>query len=691
MRIKKISLRNIRSYREEVIDFPEGSLLLGGDIGSGKTTILLAIEYALFGLQPGQRGIALLRNDASEGSVVLELESDSKDIVIERRLKRTNKTVSNDYASLTIDGEKFESSVTEIKTKILEVLGYPHEFIKKNNLLYKYTLYTPQEQMKNIILEDSETRLNIIRHIFGIDKYRRIRENLSILTSFLKDESKEMQREIATLEEDKVSLESLRSFLLSLNDRIKTEEEKLKNKYEERKKIEEEILNLEEKLRERDVIERELEKTKILVSTKRENLTSLNNEIEEIIHSLKDHKPFNQEELDKALENIKFYDKNLEKLNSEYVQIVSSIHSLKEKEKENFQKRERIFKIEICPTCLQDVSETHKHNIMNETESLMKETERKMRDLDERKRSILKQIEAEKNARTNEEEKKTYLEVLKSNHLYVERSRRKLDSLQKSKSSLETDLKMLESHIINLKEGLLKFSPLKIQFNKKKEFLTEAFRAEKEVEISIAELGKEKQLTEKQISDLSDIIQKKEVRKSKLSSILELNDWLSNQFLNLIDYTERNVLIKLRMQFSQLFSRWFHTLVNSDTLDVRLDESFTPLIISEDAEMDYTFLSGGERTAVALAYRLALNQTINSLFAKIKTRDIVILDEPTDGFSEAQVSKLRDVLEDLDVSQLIIVSHEQKIEGFVDNIIKVTKEDGSSRAQLITSKTLSQP
>ena len=65
MLLKKIKLKNIRSYKEAEIDFPLGSTVLAGDIGSGKTTILLAIEFAFFGLQPGQKGNALLRNGES--------------------------------------------------------------------------------------------------------------------------------------------------------------------------------------------------------------------------------------------------------------------------------------------------------------------------------------------------------------------------------------------------------------------------------------------------------------------------------------------------------------------------------------------------------------------------------------------------------------------------------------------------
>jgi len=49
--IKKIEITNIRSYKEKTsIELPIGTILFQGDIGSGKSTILSAIEFALFGL-----------------------------------------------------------------------------------------------------------------------------------------------------------------------------------------------------------------------------------------------------------------------------------------------------------------------------------------------------------------------------------------------------------------------------------------------------------------------------------------------------------------------------------------------------------------------------------------------------------------------------------------------------------------
>ena len=59
----------------------------------------------------------------------------------------------------------------------------------------------------------------------------------------------------------------------------------------------------------------------------------------------------------------------------------------------------------------------------------------------------------------------------------------------------------------------------------------------------------------------------------------------------------------------------------------------------------------------------------------LNTKDLIILDEPTDGFSEDQIDRMRNVLEELNLKQIIIVSHESKIESFVQNVIKLNKRN----------------
>ena len=188
MLLKKLKIKNIRSHKETEVNFPEGSILLMGDIGSGKTSVLLAIEFALFGLQPSQKGTSLLRNNENEAEVELDFEVDEQIVKIERKIIRGNKSVTQTECAITINNERFEGSVTEVKNKILTLLNYPPEFAKKTNDLYKFTVYTPQEEMKQIIAESNDTRLNTLRHVFGIDKYKRIEENISVLTTKLRQE-----------------------------------------------------------------------------------------------------------------------------------------------------------------------------------------------------------------------------------------------------------------------------------------------------------------------------------------------------------------------------------------------------------------------------------------------------------------------------------------------------------------------
>jgi len=679
MRLKKLTLKNIRSYEFQEIDFPDGSLLLSGDIGSGKTTILLAIEYALFGLQPGQRGSALLRNNSETGEVSLNLEIKGKDILIERKIKRGTKSVSNDYAAITIDNKKFESSITEVKTKILKLLGYPQEFLKKNNILYKYTVYTPQEQTKQIILEDPEIRLNVLRHVFGIDKYKRIRESLSIIASKLKEDLKYIELEVKEIDNEKEELKSL-------YDSLKNIEKTLEKKHHEfglqnalTKNSENEVRVLEEKIREKVTLGSEVEKTKIMIASKKEAFSSLEKEISEISYSISESKErFDAGKYEELIMIIELKKEILKKFNTEFINSFSKIKSLEQYINELIDKKDKIFKIDICPTCLQDVSENHKHNILNATEEKTVEMKKEISALKIEIQKLSDLIKNEEEQAKKLDEEKSRLLESKLRTEYLDESRERLKNITKKKELLEKDIILLLKHIDSVKEDILASSKFDNLYKSKKEELKSCLETERKTEISIAELNKESELIRKQSVNLEKSISKKEESKKRYNYLTDLNNWLSNKFLNLINFIEKSIMMKLRKEFSRLFSKWFSVLVSDESFQIQLDENFTPIVLQNGVEMEYFYLSGGERTAIALAYRLALNQTINSVITSIRTKEIMILDEPTEGLSEAQIEKIREILQELKIPQLIIVSHENKIEGFVDHVFKIKKENDSS-------------
>ena len=195
MKLKYIKLKNIRSYINQIIDFDSGSTLLSGNIGTGKTTLLLAIDFAFFGLRKSDlSGSALLRNGETEGYVEINFELDGKDIVIRRNLKRTSKSITQGSGMFIIDDKVEELTPIELKQKVIDLFKYPREFLTKSkSLIYNYTVYTPQEEMKSILLAKSDERLNILRKTFGIDKYKRIVENSKLLISNLNSSKKEFE------------------------------------------------------------------------------------------------------------------------------------------------------------------------------------------------------------------------------------------------------------------------------------------------------------------------------------------------------------------------------------------------------------------------------------------------------------------------------------------------------------------
>ena len=678
MKIKRITLDNIRSYEHQEIIFPEGSVLLSGDIGSGKTSILLGIEFALFGLQPGQKGSSILRNGQVQGGVEIEFEVDNKTIVLERTLKKS-KSISQDYCSISIDGEKKEISVTELKNKVLELLNYPKEFSKKQNILYKFTVYTPQEEMKQIILEDSETRINTLRHVFGIDKYKKILENASVLIAKVREEKRIKDAITSNLEQDKLHIETKEKELSEKSFSILSFESDLKLKSEKRKLVQEEKEEISRKIEEKRKLQQEIEKTRFLKSTKEDTISSNSRMVTQLksqIQELKDL-DYDEKEIEKLEKDI--YELKLKKqeLNEKNIHITSLIHSLNSKNTDNEKVKEKLKHLEVCPTCLQEVDPVYKSNVVNQMDSDTSANNNLIKENTEKKEAIRDQMLKLDYDSSIKEKRIQEIRILKVRLRELEDKQRHLTTLEKTNSALAKDLEMLDNQIDLLKSSVFELNKYDNLNDEKQKELNEALKQEKMAEIKVAELKREIEVFSRQINEMKERVKKTEEIKQQAHYLSDLEEWLSKKFIPIMLVVEKNVFTKLKIEFSKLFSKWFSMLV-SDSFNVRLSEDFTPIIEQQDYEIDYAYLSGGERTAVALAYRLALNQVINSFLSKIKTRDLVILDEPTDGFSEQQLDKMREVLDELNVSQLIIVSHEQKIESFVDNVIKFKKENGRS-------------
>ncbi len=90
MRVSRIRVRNIRSYLEASLELAPGTTLLVGDVGAGKTSLLYAVEMALFGTAEIEATF-LVRHGASEAEVEVTLEDGEHRYQILRSFRRVRR------------------------------------------------------------------------------------------------------------------------------------------------------------------------------------------------------------------------------------------------------------------------------------------------------------------------------------------------------------------------------------------------------------------------------------------------------------------------------------------------------------------------------------------------------------------------------------------------------------------------
>ncbi len=718
MLLKSIRLENIRSYVSEQIDFPEGSVLLSGDIGSGKTTIMLAIEFALFGIKkPFLSGSQLLRHGAKQGSVELLFSIGKDEIRIKRVLKRGKSDIKQDSGYIIINNVKAECTAQELKARILEILGYPRELLTKHkDIIYRFTVYTPQEEMKAVIFEDKELRMETLRKVFGIDKYKRIRQNLAIALKYLREKRKFLEGKAYGLEDKRKELKNSEEELKRAKEEASALEPELISLKQKAAETEKELLSCEkelaelnelkqkysmldtrlnEKLARKRQLDKEIERLKGSISESiNERLNGLKNKINWLISKGILQEAEIKEAITKksmAIEDLPEIKRQMQELNDKAKR---EENMLKEKKQEILRESykaelaekdaknliEKIASMDSCPACLQPVTGSHKQAIREKEEKKIKEASEKKealkkrlidieKEIAEKRESCVKLQELREMALVLEEALRSNEEKKKALAMHIE----EIGLIKKEVSIISRDRLELLKRLDAIKEKEDELNKLRIKHRLAKD-------DELKLSVKIAGLKSKAQAIEERCSMLAKAVSEKEDAMKKIKNISEYKHWLEEHFTGLIISIEKHVMAQLHSEFNELFIEWFSMLIDDETISVRLDDSFSVVVEQNGYESGLSSLSGGEKTSIALAYRLALNKVINNMISHIKTRNLLILDEPTDGFSEEQLDKLRDVLEQLNARQLIIVSHEPKIESFVDNIIKIRKEQHISRA-----------
>lgn len=679
MLLKSLTLKNIRSYIDQHIEFPDGSLLLAGDIGSGKSTILLAIEFALFGLLRGDvDGAALLRNGSREGFVELTFSLEGKEYSIRRALKRQKDRVSQDAGWLETAGVRKDGTSQELKAWIIDILGYPKEFLSKSKaLLFRYTVFTPQEEMKRILFEDKDARLETLRRVFDVDKYKRIKENATIYVRELKEERRHLEGFTQDLESKKKLLALKQEEAQSAKARSETVRKDLdlakqrtaaqRQSVQQKENAVKDVQRLRQELQvaktslahyEQTVqrAERDLLGIKAQLELMRDDLQKQTVPLEETRHAL------GQKQLQVT---------DLERCVRESHVAVAQLQTQK---KFSDDIKQKVATMNNCPTCLQVVTLDHKNRIEHAENLKLHQIEdylRRHAAAREQFETQLVVLKQEFDALRRQESETLLLNAKRS---AAQDRQASLATLEQTRQQAVVQAEVLRTKVAEVAALVDAHAGAEDDVKDARLGFERLLSDERRLDVDHQRLLKEIEGIEVFANSVQGEIALKEQAKLKLQRTMAVQAWLTDHFSNLMDVMEKHVLSRVHHEFNDLFQRWFGILIEDELLTARLDDTFTPVITQNGYDVDVANLSGGEKTACALAYRLALNKVINDVINTIKTKDLLILDEPTDGFSAEQLDKVRDVLEQLRLKQVIIVSHESKIESMVDSVLRVQKD-----------------
>jgi DNA repair protein SbcC/Rad50 len=170
MRPTKLTVEGFTSFRQLTeIDFAGLDLFaITGATGSGKTSIIDALTYALYGRTPrlGAKGLGeLISHGAARLSVMLEFESGQKQYRVARVLRRTG---TPNVRLDEIDGSgarAFEGGVHDINASITQVVGLDYDAFTKAVVL-------PQGEFDRFLRGELSERRRILESLLKLQVYR---------------------------------------------------------------------------------------------------------------------------------------------------------------------------------------------------------------------------------------------------------------------------------------------------------------------------------------------------------------------------------------------------------------------------------------------------------------------------------------------------------------------------------------
>ncbi|RUM48197.1 MAG: hypothetical protein DSY47_06050 [Hydrogenothermus sp.] len=434
MILKSLRLKNFLAHKDTKIEFAKtGITAFIGDNGSGKTSIIEGISFALFGKSSKGNLSDLVHWTAKNAVVELIFEKNGKEYKIYREIKLTGKSVSTTSAVYRNENGVFSLYYQKnINKELPKLIGItPKTFF--SSILVK------QGDIEGLLNLKPRERAKVFEDILDMSLYQLLSEHYASKRRDLENRLKGIQ--ISTENEKEI-----KSHIKQLEEEKKVLKEKLnilnKEKEELQKalKINLQIENLKQKLQ---FLENEL-------NTLNQEIENIENLKQQLTHLEKKAKEYEekQEILKKLLENkalkqkIENLEENLKKV-KKHEEIYNSLKELAN----NYEEREKSYK-----------------NLLNEISKLSK-IEGQLNTFEEQLTTLRQELLETKNNALGLAKKLTSIKpiyktlelnpvlaptMIRDGKFLIEKYEKKLQEVKEKGTKIKTEIEILEKQLKNI-------------------------------------------------------------------------------------------------------------------------------------------------------------------------------------------------------------------------------------------------
>jgi len=679
--IKSIELVDFLSHSDTKLEFDNNATVFVGQNGAGKSSIIDAITFALFGEHTRKNNKSLIRRGTNQGFTKIEFSANGKNYQALRKID--SKGTLTAQFSEDVDGKlktiaegerkQFDESMTE---QIEKTLGIDFEKLKIASIVQ-------QGELSSIIKAKPKEFKELLNAIIGIDR-------LDIALSSMRTVQREFRNHIQEkLGYDDTQIIRIESKITECKNESKNSKPRLEKLVVEKKKNEELISKLEKQTQSDASKESQLKELNSrkneLIAYARDVIKSIQREVSEKEQTVNECKPCFA-----ASRNRRETELEINKIQKELVSIVSNLDDLEKKQVRLEEHEELSEKLKLkngkCPVCDSTVNHLNplfqKKHIANEIEDIEKkveELENEKNELEDKIGKLSDDLEESKVAETilkthkirNESQLDEITAEIKIKTKQIQKIPLTVNSGQLVEAAtLDSHAKTLYDSIVLLEKSTSGFN--QEEFHKNKELLSDCRSKLSQIDQEYGEISGNIKKIDDEMEKLATVLEEVKQVKGYVAELEEIQNNVYNRdgpvgkslrswSLEVISQKASDYLEKLNTKIQRIS-------LSEKTRDVNIT------CYSRNTTLEIESLSGGEQVSIALALRLGMAHLLGA-----SNLNFMILDEPTTHLDSERrkslvnvLSQLTNINENNSSMQFIIITHDAEIfeDSSVENIYK---------------------